>query len=35
VHNGDITPEQAKQVYAEARTFLDMLVKEDPRIVSR
>ncbi len=33
--HGDITPDEAKQVYAEARAFLDMLVKEDPRIVDR
>jgi hypothetical protein len=33
--HGDITPDEAKQVYAEARAFLDMLVKEDPRILDR
>jgi hypothetical protein len=32
---GDIQPQEAKAVYAEARTFLDMLVKADPRISER
>jgi hypothetical protein len=33
--HGDITPDETKQVYAEARAFLDMLVREDPRILDR
>ncbi|MGB7217799.1 MAG: hypothetical protein WBD07_03230 [Vicinamibacterales bacterium] len=33
--HGDIAPEEAKHVYAEARAFLDMLVKADPRILDR
>jgi hypothetical protein len=32
--HGDITPEEAKQVYSEARAFLDMLIKADPRPAS-
>lgn len=33
--HGDIKPEEARQVYAAARAFLDILVQEDPRIASR
>ena len=33
--HGDIAAEDAKQVYAEARSFLDMLVRNDPRVAER
>jgi hypothetical protein len=33
--HGDIAPEDAKSVYAEARAFLDVLVKADPRVADR
>jgi hypothetical protein len=31
----DIEPADAKQVYIEAKSFLDILVKEDPRTAIR